>query len=154
MKENESIFIEEYGDITTSSEQIEVKKYEDNLTDRHPNFWNTLSNWYNPDFDIYNYDSLVLLTTQEIWKDCSFKNWNNKTVDGKIKILKDIRKKWSKDQDIQKAMDAVFVDEERLRKILKKFIILDSSESSEWVIESICQKQLKWIPKKNWNFVV
>ena len=66
MKENESIFIEEYGDITTSSEQIEVKKYEDNLTDRHPNFWNTLSNWYNPDFDIYNYDSLVLLTTQEI----------------------------------------------------------------------------------------
>ncbi|NCD00414.1 MAG: hypothetical protein EOL95_12045 [Bacteroidia bacterium] len=49
--ENESVYIEKYGDVTvlseTASSQTEVKNYKKDLTNLDHNIWNTLKNWLN-----------------------------------------------------------------------------------------------------------
>ena len=53
MQENESVWIEKYGDVTNSNgEQIEVKDYQKDLTDLDHNIWKTLKNWLDDRFDI------------------------------------------------------------------------------------------------------
>jgi len=87
-------YIERFGDIAVgNSEQIEVKYYSDDLTDSHPNFWNTLLNWLNDSFDDSRYEHLILLTTQNFGERTVFKNWNNGTPDQRRDILLEILKK-------------------------------------------------------------
>ena len=80
---NENIYIEKYGDITSNSEQIEVKHYQKCLTNLDKNFWNTLKNWLQDDFDISSYKNLILLTTQDMGNKCLFKDWNEKKIQDK-----------------------------------------------------------------------
>jgi hypothetical protein len=69
LMENESVYIETYGDVTVVSEnessQTEVKNYEKDLTDLSHNIWETLKNWLN-DPNITSYKNLILLTTQNL----------------------------------------------------------------------------------------
>lgn len=90
MMENESIYIEKYGDVTrfggNSDNQIEVKAYQEPLTDLSPNIWKTLKNWLN-DPNIENYKNLILLTTQNYGVNSSFKEWNIKSKEERLNIL-------------------------------------------------------------------
>jgi hypothetical protein len=93
MQDDESIWIEKYGDVTNSNgEQIEVKDYQNDLTNLDHNVWKTLKNWLDDGFDISQYHSLILLTTQTVSKISRFIGWNKKSKDDKLKILKSIEK--------------------------------------------------------------
>lgn len=95
MQNDESIWIEKYGDVTNSSgEQVEVKDYQKNLTDLDHNIWKTLKNWLDDGFDVSHYHSLILLTTQTISPTSKFIDWNNKNKDEKLEILNSIKKEF------------------------------------------------------------
>jgi hypothetical protein len=90
--DGESLWIEVFGDVTVADKkQMEVKYYADNLTDGHPNFWNTLNNWLKPEFEFRRYATLVLLTTQSFGEDTSLKNWGSLTAEQRLQVLENIR---------------------------------------------------------------
>ncbi|POB09628.1 hypothetical protein CO251_15595 [Sulfobacillus sp. hq2] len=96
LKENEQIYVEQYGDIAKispkDSVQTEVKHHlsEHNLSDRSEDFWKSLRNW------LKNYDyaakfkSLILLTTSSIPATSAFYQWDLKHPTDRLSILKDI----------------------------------------------------------------
>ena len=97
MQDEESIWIEKYGDVTSSiGVQIEVKDYQNNLTDLDHNVWKTLKNWLDDNFDATKYKNLILLTTQTISKSSKFIDWNTKNKDEKYQILNLIAKEFNK----------------------------------------------------------
>lgn len=92
LEDGESLWIEVFGDVTIADKkQIEVKYYADNLTDGHPNLWNTLNNWLKPDFGFRRYATLALLTTQSFGEDTSLKNWGGLTTEQRLQVLEGIR---------------------------------------------------------------
>jgi hypothetical protein len=91
MTKGQSVFVEHYGDVATSqTEQVEIKRYQDSLTDSHVNFWKTLSNWMQDGFDQSKYSSLILQTTQDYGADSRLRTWNDSSVADRLKILADI----------------------------------------------------------------
>ena len=91
LREDESVLLEELGDITTEDkEQVEIKQYSDTLTDGHLNFWNTLRNWMDDSFNHASYSSLVLHTTQEFGPRASIAKWNESTTESRIHLLRAI----------------------------------------------------------------
>ena len=50
--------------------------WEDDLTDGHTNFWNTLHNWLKPAFDHERFEELILLTTQSFGSRSTLSQWN------------------------------------------------------------------------------
>ena len=133
MQDNESVWIEKYGDATSSAGiQIEVKDYEKDLTDLDHNIWKTLKNWLDENFDISHYHSLVLLTTQNLSENTKFNNWNSKNKEEKLNILKDIKngyeQKLEKSTKTNDLLDFVLSDdkENKLLLILDKFTINSS----------------------------
>lgn len=148
LKEGESLYIEKYGDISTSEIQTEVKQYEnDPLTDLHENFWKTLKNWCLPEFDISNFDYLILLTTQKIWMRSSFLKWNESNTDEKLELLKKIRDKNSTSEVIKGFMKIIFQNEQRLKNILSKFKLVTESPGARSLIKWIKETRLQHIPK-------
>jgi len=150
MVEGESVYIEKYGDVTVSEKfQIEVKAYEEDLTDSHENIWKTLKNWLDKKFDTTPYKNLILLTTQSFGKESSFINWNSKDINGKKQILTDIYKKYQKKNKKSEATENLFKivlnDENKykLNEILEKFLIFDSSENDDVFYEKLKQKHCK-----------
>jgi hypothetical protein len=138
MQENESIWIERYGDVTNSNgEQIEVKDYQKDLTDFDHNVWKTLKNWLDDGFDITYYHSFVLLTTQAVSATSRFLGWNQKSKEEKLEILNAIAKdfsaieKKSKDTEalLNKVLDAT--TNSKLLEVLSKFIIYSEHEKDE-----------------------
>lgn len=88
----EMLWIERFGDVTTSDSQIETKQYSDNLTDNHPNFWKTLKNWCDGSLDHAQYAKLVLLTTQVLGPKSLLQKWNDASIAERVKILETIFK--------------------------------------------------------------
>lgn len=137
MQDDESVWIEKYGDVTKSGEQIEVKDYQKNLTNFDHNVWKTLKNWLNDGFDISHYHSFVLLTTQTISPTSKFIGWNTKNRDEKLQILKSIKeefeKKKEKSNTTQKLLDNVLElsKNDKLLKILDKFYIQSEADNDE-----------------------
>jgi len=63
MVAGQKVIIERYGDVTLGDqEQMELKLYNQPLTDSHLNFWKTLHNWMRDDFNEDSYEALVLYT--------------------------------------------------------------------------------------------
>ncbi|PTR15788.1 hypothetical protein C8R31_103382 [Nitrosospira sp. Nsp2] len=92
LEDGEILWIEVFGDVTVADKkQMEVKYYADNLTDGHPNFWNTLNNWLKPESRFRQYSTLVLLTTQSLGEDTSLKNRGSLTAKQRLQVLEDIR---------------------------------------------------------------
>ena len=93
---SQAVWIEKDGDISIISEnkkesdQIEVKDYEEPLTDNHENFWKTLMNWLSPEFNHKQYAHLILHTTQSFGQKTKFSSWNNQDAETKFNILKSI----------------------------------------------------------------
>jgi hypothetical protein len=146
--ENESIYIEKYGDVTVSSEmngsQTEVKDYAKDLTDLDQNIWKTLKNWLN-DPNISRYKNLILLTTQNFSKNTAFQNWNDTKQDKKLLTLQSINdsflKQEKKGQDTQELLSFVLDNSrhEKLLEILEKFSISSSNEDDETLYTRLIQ---------------
>ena len=145
MQDDESIWIEKYGDVTSSSGvQIEVKDYQKNLTDLDHNVWKTLKNWLDDNFDATRYKNLILLTTQTISKSSKFINWNTKNKDEKYQILSLIAEEFNKEKGkstfTQKLLNDVLRSDKshKLLEILEKFTIQSKADNDE-----ILYKKLK-----------
>ena len=138
MQDDESIWIEKYGDVTSSSGvQIEVKDYQKNLTDLDHNVWKTLKNWLDDNFDATRYKNLILLTTQTISKSSKFINWNTKNKDEKYQILNLIAEEFNKERGkstfTQKLLNDVLDSNKsnKLLEILEKFMIQSEANNDE-----------------------
>ena len=146
MQENESIWIEKYGDVTSSNGvQLEVKDYQTNLTDLDHNVWKTLKNWLDEGFDISHYHSLALLTTQTISPSSKFINWNTKNKNEKLQILKSIKEEFDKKKEksvtTQELLNSVLDESknEKLLEILDEFIILSKAEKDEILYKKLVE---------------
>lgn len=171
MVEEQAVLIEELGDVTTEGySQIEVKQYNDSLTDGHPNLWKTLQNWIRDDFDISSYNALILHTTQQFGKNATIKQWNDSTSSRRLEILEKIHdeneigyqdkiKKQSATKDdlipipqppvpeVLKYQRYIFekLHEDKLKEIVSKFFIEASSPTLSKLYIEIQQKYIKGI---------
>ncbi|AWI06759.1 hypothetical protein [Clostridium drakei] len=153
---NKKLFIERFGDVTIESvSQIEVKKYQENLTDSHENLWNTLYNWLDSKFIINDIEVLMLLTTQSIGPRSTLKDWNLKDSNQKLKILEEIYKKYLKQKKRDKSKEELMKNvlelenRKRLETVLSKFIIVDSTPDDVELFNQLCMKYARFIPKNN-----
>lgn len=144
MQYGESIWIEKYGDVTSSSGvQIEVKDHQKNLTDLDHNVWKTLKNWLDDNFDATKYKNLILLTTQTISKSSKFIDWNTKNKDEKYQILNLIAKEFNKQKEksdlTQKLLNDVLNSNKsnKLLEILDKFTIQSKADNDEILYKKI-----------------
>jgi hypothetical protein len=88
---HEVLWIEVFGDVTIPGRhQIEVKNYDDSLTDGHENFWNTLNNWLKPAFNHQQYANLILLTTQAYGERATLQNWEQLDAGQRLAALEAI----------------------------------------------------------------
>lgn len=156
LPENRKLLIEKFGDVTIeNNSQIEVKNYQDSLTDTHENLWNTLWNWLDIAFNIEMFETLILLTTQKVGERSKLREWNLKNTEQKLKILKEIFENYEKKtkKDIQKyeLLKNVLKTENRdkLKKILVKFIIVSSNPNDVQLYDQLCMKYARNIPKTN-----
>lgn len=138
IQDDESIWIEKYGDVTSSSgTQIEVKDYQKNLTDLDHNVWKTLKNWLDDNFKATKYKNLILLTTQTISKSSKFIDWNTKNKDEKYQILnliaEEFNKQKNKSNSTQNLLNDVLKPDKRhkLLEILEKFTIQSEADNDE-----------------------
>ena len=158
---HEKLFIEKYGDVTIEKiSQIEVKNYNNPLTDTHENLWKTLHNWCFGSFDAIQYKSLILLTTQQIGKKSKLNGWNNKTMTDKLSVIISIAQDYcEKNKEAKKdvttlkkrQMSEIISDgnQEKLKTILDKFTIIDCAEGFEDVFEDMKIKHANHIPESN-----
>lgn len=153
--ENQSIYIETYGDITNNGiEQTEVKHCNRTLTDFDINFWKTLSNWLT--LETQNFKSLVLLTTQKIGSNSSIKDWNQSTPEQRVKILKTLRENYKnkkrKNSEIEKFMDNVLkVPETILVEEIGKVSLVTQQPKYKDLYKELCEKHGKCVLKDNRN---
>ena len=155
MQNDESVWIEKYGDVTNSNgEQIEVKDYQKDLTNLDHNMWKTLKNWLDECFDISYYHSFILLTTQSISPTSKFANWNSKTKDEKFKILTSISEIFSKqkkkDTTTQKLLNNVLdlSKTNKLLDILDKFTIQSEANNDETLYNKMIETRTDGILKE------
>ncbi|MDB5122817.1 MAG: hypothetical protein JWP94_946 [Mucilaginibacter sp.] len=171
LEPNETVFIEKFGDVSNSTQQIEVKQYSDPLTDSHLNFWNTVNNWLHVDFDHTRFKNLILLTTQDYGPKTQFAKWNDANSDERLMILNEIKDAavkrhqtaLAKDEGRQKAkpealalMEKVLSSEsaERLNQIVAKTFIADATPLPPEYYAAIKNKYLKGIPSINKDVVM
>lgn len=162
----QTLYIERFGDIAISGEQnIEVKAYEDDLTDSHENFWKTLANWMGDGFDHTHYNYLTLVTTQKFGEQTKFKDWNDKNTEQQlidlraihaaalqrynesVKAASQLGKAKPERPDSLKKMDIVMMDIPQLEEILKKFKLFCSAPSLDSQYELILEKHAKTVLK-------
>lgn len=173
MRKHDIVFIERDGDVSKINNQIqgigsqfELKEYsdEDNLSDSHLNFWNTLSNWINPDFESSKYKYLILLTTQDIGPKSTLLKWNDSTLENRKVILNEIYNKAKKrystakekdgkaiESESLKLMTRVFSDTTSLDKIVGKILIDSKATRRDNIAEELIEIHLKEIPLENKN---
>lgn len=88
LKPGQSVYVEELGDVSIPGEtQTEVKHYAEPLTDNHPNLWNTLFNWTEPNFLAENYRFLILHTTQQFSARSRLIDFNNLPAKDRMQLL-------------------------------------------------------------------
>lgn len=91
MVPGQKMLVEARGDVTIpDSQQVEIKHYNNDLTDSHPNIWKTLRNWMQNDFDPEPYASLILYTTQQFGEQATISKWNEETSQKRLEILEAI----------------------------------------------------------------
>ena len=171
MKLGEIVLIEKDGDVSKhnpitseNGEQLELKEFSDDndLTDSHLNFWNTLKNWKDPKFDSSKYKYLILATTQDIGVNSKLLTWNESNFAERNKILDEIYKKAkvrfekaktkdikAKESDSLKLMNLVFNDLKALEQIINKVVIDNKRTRRDKIAEEIIEKYLKFIPLKS-----
>lgn len=139
-KNNESIWIECFGDVANDNSSVEIKHHFEshNITSNSEDVWKTLKN-YAVEFDkIIDNDTLILFTTSSINADSIFHKWNEKTPNTKYTILQ----KHITADGITKYKEEFFKKKKAdLLLILKKFYIFSEQPN---IIEK--SKELKENP--------
>ena len=75
--------------------KVKIKKYKKPLTKYSENFWKTLVNWLDKNFENNHYKKLLLLTTQNISSYSKLTNWNTLNAEQKLKRIEELIKKLS-----------------------------------------------------------
>jgi len=130
----QKVLIESQGDVTISdNQQVETKLYSDALTDNHKNFWNTLYNWMQDDFNVTPYASLILYTTQQFGERATISKWNEATSQERLEILEAIHKQAEERESKRqsKASDVLLLQRDvldlsrrdKLNQVIKIFVI-------------------------------
>lgn len=180
---SQAVWIEKDGDISIisknkeDSEQIEVKDYENPLTDNHENFWKTLKNWLAPEFDHKQYAHLILHTTQIFGQNTKFSSWNNQDVETKLDILKSIYneniekdnkrketnillkaqgKKELPETNIYQIQREIFENNEdnKIKEVIEKIIINDESDDLDTLRKKFSEYLKGSIPEYNQKFYI
>ena len=155
-KEGDFIQIEQYGDIATKKEQVEVKSHVTEnhiLSERHEDFWKTLKNFAENYQLTTEFSKLILLTTSIIKKDSKLDKWNKKSGIEKYETLKSITSE-KITKTIQPFVNYLFdenkISKENLLEILDKFSIKYGEHRIHEKLEEISKHQtFKIIPKNN-----
>ncbi|CAN7380783.1 hypothetical protein [Rossellomorea sp. LjRoot5] len=145
LKDGEKIFVEEYGDISKKyseeSYQAEVKHHTSKtyLSDRSPEIWNTLKNWVKSKNSIDEFKHLLLLTTSSIGEDSVFNNWDEKSVDERYTIIKNIGEtKEEREKTFRPLYNEVMkIEKDELKNLLGKFCIVHSQPNVSEIKRSI-----------------
>ncbi|QTH44018.1 hypothetical protein J4772_06330 [Cohnella sp. LGH] len=96
LEENETIFVEKFGDISivsdNNSKNIEVKHHDGvhSLNDRNIDFWKTLQNWVTYHHNMKNFKQLILYTTSTVDEQNKLHTWNSIKAHERLGILVDI----------------------------------------------------------------
>lgn len=131
MVEGQKVLIESQGDVTISdSKQVETKFYSDPLTDGHINFWKTLHNWMQEDFDPTPYTSLILYTTQQFGERAAISEWNESSTQKRLQILQTIYKQAER-RHTQRQKKTQKVKSKTSDVILLQKSVLDSAQHSK-----------------------
>ena len=163
LEEGQSVWFEKDGDVSLispdvlTSTQTEVKNYSAPLTDHHENLWKTLKNWLAPEFHHAQYGVLVLHTTQPFGATTSLKDWNEKTAQQRLQILKDIylarpeqKRNEKKPSEIIKLQKYVIAEaSENLLDILEKVVLHTESADLDTLKKSYFNKLSGYIPPAN-----
>lgn len=163
MVAGQKVLIECQGDVTVQdSIQVEVKHYNDALTDNHINFWKTLRNWMQDNFDITPYSSLILYTTQQFGERAKIKQWNSVSPERRLGILKEIHEKRedayqkntkSPNGNKEKPPDVLLYQREvlntsrqtKLEQVIAKFVIAANTPTLPELYQSIKERHIKGI---------
>jgi hypothetical protein len=164
LKPGQRLLVEELGDVTVEGrQQLEVKVYSDVLTDGHPNFWNSLTNWLDPKFLSASYESLILWTTQPFSDAGTLKSWNTSNSTQRLSILVEINKGFETSA-IKLAKDANYKPSKTLKQqramlhssrkaallaIVDKIVIEASQLSSSALYEKILFERSIGVLQKN-----
>lgn len=164
LDEGQSVCFEKDGDVSLispdalASTQTEVKDYAAPLTDHHENLWKTLKNWLAPEFDHTQYGVLVLHTTQPFGAATRLKEWNTKTAEQRLAVLKDIfsdrndkqlnAEQPSKIIKLQKAV-MLNADDKNLIAVLGKTVLHIESEDLDELKKAYFNKLSGYIPPSN-----
>ncbi|ENM5827525.1 hypothetical protein RBG15_003073 [Vibrio metoecus] len=127
-KENQTIWIECYGDIFDGHTYTEVKSHieKKSLSNTSTEFWNTLKNLVEQDTSYIK--EIVLHTTSHINEDTIFYGWNELSSEKKFERIKNVEKI----QTIKSSHDIIFNEkEEVIIEILGRMIIHSSMERIE-----------------------
>ncbi|NWO06830.1 MAG: adenylate cyclase, partial [Alteromonadaceae bacterium] len=164
LDEGQSVWFEKDGDVSLispdalASTQTEVKRYTVPLTDHHENLWKTLKNWLAPEFDHTQYGVLVLHTTQPFGATSRLKEWNTKTAQQRLALLKDIFSDRNDEQlnaekppEIIKLQKAVILnsDDEDLIAVLEKTVLHVESADLDELKKAYFIKLSGYIPHSN-----
>lgn len=164
LEESQSVWFEKDGDVslispkTLESTQTEVKDYAAPLTDHHENLWKTLKNWLAPEFDHTQYGVLVLHTTQAFGATTRLKDWNSKSAEQRMQVLKDIfseriesQLSADKPSEVIRLQKAVMEDSshEELVEVLAKVVLHVESDDLNSLKKSYSNKLSGFIPLAN-----
>jgi hypothetical protein len=148
LKEGETIFVEQFGDITKispdDSYQMEVKHHveENKIRDRDSEFWNTLKNWLENELTVRQFKYLILLTTSYIDSSSIFSDWNLSNGDERLKRIKDMgQERKKKEATFRGLYNRIFdnFSDDVIKSILEK-VVLRSSENNVTLIKEEIKK--------------
>lgn len=135
-KYGEIIYIECFGDVSTSDTTYEIKhKFaKGNMPDRSPDFWKTLRNFVREKNNISSFSRLVLYTTAKINDTSIFFEWNQESPEVKLSLLESIYREPS--ETIREYCDLIFnfndlYHRSDLLDILKRLEIRSSQKTIE-----------------------
>jgi len=159
MEENDTVVIENLGDVTlisakNKSMQIEVKHHSEvtSISDRSDEIWNTVWNWYN-NFDEYeNIDEFILFTTANLAKTSVFSSWKIQDTNKKYDIFKSIGDKIRDDEkSFRKKYNKIFSNNHeinKLKSVLDRFNILSEQETIKTIINKYELTTFKFLSEK------
>lgn len=152
MTAGQKVLIESQGDVTISgSQQVETKYYSDPLTDGHINFWKTLHNWMQDDFDPTRYTSLILYTTQRLGERSTISKWNESTPQKRLDILQAIYQQAEK-REVERQEKALLTKPKTPDVLLLQRFILGAERRSK-LIQVIENLLLKLAPQNYLNYI-
>ncbi|WP_066313763.1 ABC-three component system protein [Bacillus sp. FJAT-29814] len=148
LRENEVIFVEQFGDISKISSddsfQMEVKHHVDehNMVDRDSEFWNTLKNWLINKEEMKRFKSYILLTTSIIDEESAFYDWESKSADERLSKLKEVgMERRKKEKTFRELYDKIFntFTEEEIKLIISR-VALHTGENNITLIRKEIQQ--------------